>query len=167
MNPNEIVRSVVKWLVYVLLHIFVARHLVLFDYAFCFIYVGAILFLPIEINLTSLLIISFFTGVIIDSFDNTLGLHASASVLIAYLRPIIIRYQLGQKLTEGRLQLSIRELGFPTFMSYILMLISIHHIILFLVEAGNLSLLPYTFLKIVSSILFTTTCIILTRLFSR
>lgn len=167
MNPNEIVRSVVKWLVYVLLHIFVARHLVLFDYAFCFIYVGAILFLPIEINLTALLVISFFTGVIIDSFDNTLGLHASASVLIAYLRPIIIRYQLGQKLTEGRLQLSIRELGFPTFMSYILMLISIHHIILFLVEAGNLSLLPYTFLKIVSSIVFTTTCLVLTRLFSR
>jgi len=167
MNPNEIVRSVVKWLVYVLLHIFVARHLVLFDYAFCFVYVGAILFLPIEINLTALLVISFFTGVIIDSFDNTLGLHASASVLIAYLRPIIIRYQLGQKLTEGRLQLSIRELGFPTFISYILMLISIHHIILFLVEAGNLSLLPYTFLKIVSSIVFTTTCLVLTRLFSR
>ena len=167
MNPTEIIRTVVRWLVYVLLHIFIARHLVLFDYAFCFIYVGAILFLPIEINLTALLFIGFFTGVIIDTFDNTLGLHTSASVLIAYLRPIIIKYQLGQKLTEGRLQLSIKELGFPTFLSYILMLISIHHMVLFLVEAGSLRLFPYTFLKIVCSLVFTTMTIILTRLFSR
>ena len=129
MNPNDIARSVFKWLIYVLLHIFVARHLVLFNYSFCFIYVGAILFLPVEINLTALLVISFFTGVTIDSFDNTLGLHASATLLIAYLRPIVIRYQLGQKLTEGRLQLSIRELGLPAFLSYAVLLISIHHFI--------------------------------------
>ncbi len=167
MNPNEIARSAIKWLVYVLLHIFVARHLVLFDYSFCFIYVGAVLFLPVEINLTALLLIGFMTGVTIDSFDNTLGLHASATVLIAYLRPIIIRYQLGQKLTEGRLQLSIRELGLPAFLSYTILLISIHHIVLFLVEAGSISLLPYTLLKILCSVLFTTVSVLLAQFFSR
>jgi hypothetical protein len=167
MNPNEIARSAIKWLVYVLLHIFVARHLVLFDYSFCFIYVGAILFLPVEINLTALLLIGFMTGVTIDSFDNTLGLHAIATVLIAYLRPIIIRYQLGQKLTEGRLQLSIRELGLPAFLSYTILLISIHHIVLFLVEAGSISLLPYTLLKILCSVLFTTVTVLLAHFFSR
>ena len=159
--------SLCKWLIYVLLHIFVARHLVLFNYSFCFIYVGAILFLPVEINLTALLVISFFTGVTIDSFDNTLGLHASATLLIAYLRPIVIRYQLGQKLTEGRLQLSIRELGLPAFLSYAVLLISIHHIVLFLVEAGSVSLLPYTFLKIICSVLFTTVSVTLAQLLSR
>ena len=167
MNPNDIARSVFKWLIYVLLHIFVARHLVLFNYSFCFIYVGAILFLPVEINLTALLVISFFTGVTIDSFDNTLGLHASATLLIAYLRPIVIRYQLGQKLTEDRLQLSIRELGLPAFLSYAVLLISIHHIVLFLVEAGSVSLLPYTFLKIICSVLFTTVSVTLAQLLSR
>jgi hypothetical protein len=167
MNPNDIARSVFKWLIYVLLHIFVARHLVLFNYSFCFIYVGAILFLPVEINLTALLVIGFFTGVAIDSFDNTLGLHASATLLIAYLRPIVIRYQLGQKLTEGRLQLSIRELGLPAFLSYAVLLISIHHIILFLIEAGSISLLPYTFLKIICSVLFTTVSVTLAQLLSR
>lgn len=167
MNPNDIARSVLRWLIYVLLHLFVARHLVLFNYSFCFIYVGAILFLPVEINLTALLLIGFATGVTIDSFDNTLGLHAVATVLIAYLRPIIIRYQLGQKLTEGRLQLSIRELGFPAFLSYVILLISIHHIVLFLVEAGSISLLPYTFLKIMCSVMFTTVSVLLAQLLSR
>jgi hypothetical protein len=167
MNPNDIARSVLRWLIYVLLHIFVARHLVLFNYSFCFIYVGAILFLPIEINPTALLVIGFLTGVVIDSFDNTLGLHAVATVLIAYLRPIIIRYQLGQKLTEGRLQLSVRELGLPAFLSFAILLIFIHHTSLFLVEAGSVSLLPYTFLKIISSVLFTTSSVLLVQFLSR
>ncbi len=167
MNPNEIVRSVLRWLMYVLLHIFVARHLVLFDYAFCFIYVGAILFLPQEINLTALLFIGFATGVTIDSFDNTLGLHAAVSVVVAYLRPIIIRYQFAQKLSEGRLELSLRELGLPAFLSYTLLLVSIHHILLFFIEVGNITLLPYTLLKILCSILFTTVTVLLAQLFSR
>ncbi|AXE18816.1 hypothetical protein DR864_14190 [Runella rosea] len=167
MNPNEIVRSALRWLVYVLLHIFVARHLVLFDYAFCFIYVGAILFLPQEINLTGLLLIGFATGVAVDSFDNTLGLHAATAVFVAYLRPIIIRYQFAQKLSEGRLELSLKGLGLPAFLSYTLILVSVHHLLLFFVEAGSLSLLPYTLLKIVCSILFTTLTILLTQLFSR
>lgn len=167
MNPNEVVRGALRWLMYVLLHIFVARHLVLFDYAFCFIYVGAILFLPQEINLTALLVIGFATGVTIDSFDNTLGLHAVTSVFLAYLRPIIIRYQFAQKLSEGRLELSLKELGLPAFLSYTIILVSIHHILLFFVEAGSLSLLPYTLLKILCSILFTTVTILLAQLFSR
>lgn len=167
MNPNDIIRSVLRWLIYVLLHIFVARHLVLFNYAFCFFYIGAILFLPVEINATILLLIGFITGVAIDSFDNTLGLHVVATVLIAYLRPIIIRYQLTQKLTEGRLQLSIRELGLPNFLSYVLLLITIHHSILFLVEAGSITLLPYTMLKIFCSIVFTTVTLLLAQLLSR
>lgn len=167
MNPNEIFRSILRWLVYVLLHIFVARHLVLFDYAFCFIYVGAILFLPQEINLTGLLFIAFATGVTIDSFDNTLGLHAAISVFLAYLRPIVIRYQFAQKLSEGRLELSLKELGLPAFLSYILLLVSIHHLLLFFIEAGSLSLFPYTLLKVGCSILFTTVTLLLTQLFSR
>lgn len=167
MNPNEIVRVALRWLMYVLLHIFVARHLVLFDYAFCFIYVGAILFLPQEINLTGLLLIGFATGVTIDSFDNTLGLHAATSVFLAYLRPIIVRYQFAQKLSEGRLELSLKELGLPAFLSYTLILVSIHHLLLFFIEAGSLSLLPYTLLKIACSILFTTMTVLLAQLFSR
>ncbi|AEI47460.1 hypothetical protein [Runella slithyformis] len=167
MNLNEIVRGALRWLMYVLLHIFVARHLVLFDYAFCFIYVGAILFLPQEINLTGLLLIGFATGVTIDSFDNTLGLHAATSVVVAYLRPTVIRYQFAQKISEGRMELSLKELGLPAFLSYTLILVSIHHILLFFVEAGGLGLLSYTLLKIACSILFTTVTVLLAQLFSR
>ncbi|MFN4145632.1 MAG: hypothetical protein ACK4GN_07395 [Runella sp.] len=167
MIPSDILRSILQWLLYVLLHIFVARHLEIFDYAFCFIYIGAVLFLPYELNLTALLLIAFGTGTIVDSFDNTLGMHIIATVLVAYLRPIIIKYQLGQKINEGRLVLILRELGFVSFLSYTLVLVSVHHTVLFLIEMGNLELWGYTFLKIVCSVIFTTSTLLLAQLFAR
>jgi hypothetical protein len=167
MTPNDLIRSALKWLLYVLLHVFVVRHLVLFDYAFCYIYLGAVLFLPFELNLTAALLISFVTGTIMDSFDNTLGLHIIATVLVAYIRPILIRYQLAQKISENRLELSLRGIGLPAFLSYVLVLVSIHHFVLLMVEAGGFGMFGFTLLKILCSIVFTTIALTLGQAFSR
>lgn len=167
MTPNELLRTALRWVLYVLLHVLVARQLVLFDYAFCFIYLGAILFLPYELNLTVTLLISFLTGAIIDSFDNTFGLHIIASVLVAYIRPTLIQYQLSQKISENRLILSLRGIGLPALLSYVGVLVSIHHTVLFLIEAGGFGMLLFTLLKIVCSIIFTTFALLLGQSFSR
>lgn len=166
MTPNDIFRSAMRWLIYVGLHILVVRHWVLFDYAFCFIYLGAIIFLPLEISTTLLLVISFFTGLIIDTFDNTLGLHIIPTVLVAYIRPILIQYQLSQKLGESRLQLSMKSLGIVPFLSYTLILVAVHHIALFLIETGSFDNFLSTLLKIIGSIIFTIVSLILIQIFS-
>ncbi|TAE41715.1 MAG: hypothetical protein EAZ70_00250 [Runella slithyformis] len=167
MNPNDILRSTLMGVFYLLLHIFVARQLVLFDYAFCFIYVGVILTLPYEISLTALLLIAFGTGLVADTFDNTLGMHTASAVLMAYLRPTVIGYQMAQKVSEGRFELSLRGLGLPTFLSYALILTTIHHATLLLIEASSIGLLFVTMLKILASIVFTLLALLLTQLFFR
>jgi len=167
MNPNDIIRSTTIGLFYLLLHVFVVRQLVLFDSAFCFIYVGAILTLPYEIGLTTLLLIAFGTGLIADTFDNTLGMHTAATVLMAYLRPTVIRYQMAQKTSEARFELSLRNLGLPTFLSYTFVLILIHHSTLLFIEASSPSLFLFTLLKIGASIVFTLLVLLLTQLFFR
>lgn len=167
MNPNDILRSIIAGTFYVLLHVFVGRQLVLFDYAFCFIYVGAILTLPYETNLTALLLIAFVIGLIADTFDNTLGMHTAAAVLMAYLRPVVIRYQMAQKVSEGRIELSLRGLGFVPFLSYALTLLLVHHSALLFLEASNLSLFLFTLLKIGASVVFTMVVLFLTQLFFR
>jgi len=60
-----------------------------------YIYILFILLLPANTNRSLLLIIAFFTGLTVDFFAHTLGLHAAASVFIAYLRPGTIRLFLG------------------------------------------------------------------------
>ena len=94
MTLREILTTIFLFFLYVLLQLLLVRNLVLFDYGFCFIYVAAVLLLPYEISLTLLLLIAFVTGIVVDTFYNTLGIHAAATVLMAYLRPLIIRIQL-------------------------------------------------------------------------
>lgn len=167
MNPRVLTRSALLWLLYVLLHLFVTRNLVLFDYAFCFIYVAAILVLPYEINLTALLFIAFATGVIVDSFDNTLGMHAAATVLTAYVRPVILGRLFSQKVSESRINLSLNELGLSGFLSYAVILISIHHLALFFIEASSMTLFVTTLIKVACSIVFTTFAYLIFQLFIR
>lgn len=55
------------------------------------IYFLFILWLPFSLTDRWLLIVAFITGLSLDYFTQTPGLHASACVLIAYVRPYIIR----------------------------------------------------------------------------
>ena len=131
MTLREILTTIFLFILYVLLQILLVRNLVLFDYGFCFVYVAAILLLPYEISLTALLVIAFATGIIVDTFYNTLGIHAAATVLMAYLRPVIVRNQIAPGVQEARINFSLGELGLGAFVRYVFVLVLIHHTTLF------------------------------------
>ncbi|MEZ0485567.1 hypothetical protein [Fibrella aquatica] len=167
MTLREIVVLISLFLLYIILQILFVRNLVLFDYGFCFVYVACILLMPNEISQTWLLLLAFATGVIIDTFYNTLGIHAAATVLMTYVRPLIIRVQMSQRIQESRVIFTLQELGFGEFFKYVFVLVLIHHAALFLIEAGSLSLIVPTLLRTLASALFTTVSIILIQFFAR
>jgi hypothetical protein len=168
MTPRELIRTASLWLLYLLLHIVIGQHLSLFDTAFCFIYVGAILILPYETPRMALLFIGFLTGITADLFDNTFGIHASASVLIAYLRPILLQNQLSKKLNDtADISLTFNGLGPAGFLIYAGLLVSIHHLWLFFVEASSFASFFQTLLKSIGSIVFTMIALIFSQLFMK
>lgn len=167
MTLREIIHYSLWFLLYLLLQILILRNIVLFDYAFCFVYIGAILLLPAEVNRTLLLIMGFLTGLLVDVFYNTLGMHAAATLLIAYLRPFWIQLQLETKGTTEQLEISIPELGIGGYLVYLLPLVFIHHAALFLIEMSHFGMIGYTLLRIVASTLFTTFLITVLHLFSK
>jgi hypothetical protein len=167
MTLREIIHYSLWFLLYLLLQILILRNIVLFDYAFCFVYIAAILLLPAEVNRTLLLIMGFLTGLLVDVFYNTLGLHAAATLLIAYLRPFWIHLQLETKGTTERLEISINELGVGGYLTYLLPLVFIHHVALFFIEMSHFGMIGYTLLRIVASTLFTTLLITVIQLFSK
>ena len=113
-----------------------------------------------------LLFIGFAVGFTVDIFSNTFGMHAAATVLIAYLRPFLIHYQMESKGAE-RVDIGIRSQGIGSFLAYILPLIFIHHAMLFLMEINNFGMILHTLLRIAASTLFTMLMIVLLELFSR
>ncbi|MVM40464.1 hypothetical protein GO730_27035 [Spirosoma sp. HMF3257] len=167
MTFREIVSTSSLFLLYLVLQILLVRNLVLFDYAFCFIYIACILLLPNETSLTWLLIIGFVTGIIVDTFYNTLGMHAAATVLMAYCRPLIVRAQIDVPGLESRIEFSLKELGPGAFFRYVFVLALIHHTALFFIEASSLALIIPTLIRVVASTLFTTVSIVLIQFFTR
>lgn len=144
-----------SFFIYLIAQIVLMKHLVLFNTAFCFIYIAFILFLPIETNTLLLMVLGFVLGFMIDIFYDSLGIHASALVLVGFLRNIWlsrITPQGGYDAGEGP---TLTANGVQWFIIYTLPIIFIHHFALFFIEAGGFGLLWYTFSKVFFSTIFT------------
>lgn len=155
MNRGNYIAAAIWFVVLGLLQVTVLRNLMVFDTGSCFIYVLALVLVPLELSAVILMIIGFLYGIAIDTFYDTAGIHAASSVLVMYLRPGLIRlltpgggYDAGTRLAPG-------DLGWTWMISYLAPLIFIHHLALFFIEAGNLTTFWLTLGKAALSAVFT------------
>ncbi len=115
-----------------------------------------ILLLPFRTPLWLILILGFVTGLTIDTFMNTAGMHALATTVIAFLRPFILNALLPRNQEEYAGQSpGLRNMGWFPFLTYSFFLILIHHSVYFIVELWSLKNIGYLFLKILASTLTT------------
>lgn len=110
-----------------------------------------ILLLPLETPASVLLLLAFLSGWVIDWYSHTGGLHASASLVIAFLRPSVMRIlrPTGGYLPEDRPTIS--SMGFTWFITYCSILVFIHHLFLFIIETFSFSQFIFVLEKIVIS----------------
>jgi hypothetical protein len=155
-----------SFFIYLLVQVLLFKSFVLFNTAFCFIYVAFILFLPIEINTLALMFIGFSLGIMVDIFYDSLGLHAFTLVLIAYLR----NYWLSAISPQGGYDTGAGPTlvvnGVQWFLVYTVPMIFLHHFVLFFLEAGGFVVFWYTMLKVIASLLFTMTVILVIQYIS-
>ncbi|HLO44970.1 MAG TPA: hypothetical protein VK175_11610 [Leadbetterella sp.] len=155
MNTQTLFKVIGTVALYLFLQVFIVRNLVFFEVAFCFVYISIILFLPSNTPVSAILLIAFLVGLAVDLFYNTAGMHASASLLLAYLRSYIIKVLFPTKGLDTELVISLDGMGMERFIRYIVILTFVHHVYLFFLEAGSLNYFLNTSLKVVASVLFT------------
>lgn len=98
-------------------------------------YFVLILWLPFKITRINLLLLAFLIGSLVDWFFKTPGLHAAASLLIAYLRPFLINLLLPKEATEwGNEEPSTKTMGSVPYLIYIVLLTLFHHTYLIFLE---------------------------------
>ncbi|MDD4150636.1 MAG: hypothetical protein PHE33_11485 [Bacteroidales bacterium] len=97
--------------------------------------------------------LAFLLGLSVDIFNSTQGLHAAAAVLIAYLRPYVLRVFSPRDDYEPTKDLSVRNYGWFWFIKYAAILIFIHHLFLFYLEIFSFSFFFFTLLRVVLSTL--------------
>lgn len=165
MSTQSLIKILGAIVLYLFLQVFVVRNLVFFDVGFCFLYISVILFLPNTVPVSGILVIAFLVGLVIDIFSNTAGLHASASVLIAFLRSYILKILFPTRGLETELVISLEGLGTERFIRYIVIMTFTHHLYLFFIEAGTIQFFLNTSLKVVSSVLFTSLVVFLMHIY--
>jgi hypothetical protein len=117
-----------------------------------YVYPLFILLLPLETPVWLLIILGFFTGLTVDSFQNTAGMHAFATVLIAYLRTNVLTALLPKKLSEYPNQSpSVKNMGWMPFLVYSGFLILLHHASFFIIELWSTGNIGYMLIKIFAS----------------
>lgn len=149
------------FLVYLFFQVLILRNAVLFHTAFCFLYIAALLTLPVDSNPLVLMLLGFGLGFGVDIFYDSLGLHAMACVFIMFTR----NYWLNVLTPQGGYDLnaipSLAAYGPQWYIIYSTPLIVLHHGLLFFTEAGGFDYFWNTVAKIGASVVFTLVAMIL------
>jgi len=94
-----------------------------------------LLLLPINTPSWLAMILGFFTGILMDYFCNTPGMHAAASVLLGYIRPPLLRLFFQQSAKDlGGVVPSLFKMGIASFLFYISVAILVHHIFFYTLQ---------------------------------
>ena len=95
MQTKEILMNTGRFILLVLLQVFLLNNINLAGYINPYLYILFILLYPSNGNQTALIFLSFLLGLSVDIFEDSGGVHAGASAFVAYLRPIILKYSFG------------------------------------------------------------------------
>lgn len=150
----------ILWMVgLVLLQAVFFNHIHIGGYATPFIYIWFILILNKNINRNILLLWGFCIGLLVDIFSNTLGMHAAATTLLAYMRPLILSFFVSRDISDdfspGR-----RTMGIGRFSGYVSIGVLLHHIVLLSLDAFSFFYWDILLAKIFSCALLTVLCIL-------
>lgn len=154
---------IIRFFFLVLLQVLVLNNIQWSGYLNPYLYVWFILMLPFSTPNWLLLVFSFILGFSIDSFTNTWGMHASACVLMGFVRPYLLKFIAPRDGYETASRPIIKDFGLEWVVKYSLILIFIHHFALFFIEDFSFSMFFYTLLRVVLSSLFTFVLVIISQ----
>lgn len=132
MGSNQILTIFGRFVILVLLQVIVLNNINLVGYINPYIYILFIVLYPLDGNKTTLIFLSFLLGLSIDIFENSGGVHAAASVFIAYVRDFVLKYSFGVSYEYNNVKLNKATVSEK--ITYLGSIILFHHIVLFSLE---------------------------------
>ena len=142
-----------RFLLLFLAQILLFNNINLFGYINPYPYILFIILYPVNGNKTALLLASFLLGICLDMFCNSGGVHALASIILAYSRPALFRFSFG--LSYEYQTVKLNDVLTPERFTFILLAVAIHHFTLFFLEVFRLNFLWEILLKTFLTSLFT------------
>ncbi len=161
-----VLQNIIRFILLVLVQVFVLDNIQFLGYISPMLYILFIFSLPIRFPRGGVLLLAFFLGLIIDMFNNTMGMHAFATVFVAFLRRPAINLSVSTD-EMSNVTPSFKSFGVTGFIKYVSILVLVHHSVLFLVESFSFMNLTILLPKILISSLVTILLILGVKSFSR
>ena len=152
-----------SFILLMLAQVFIFRNFVLFHVGFSFVFLLFLLSLPNETGFSGGMILGLISGLIVDLFFQTLGIHASAAVFMMFIRPFWMRLILPRSGYDESDLMTVNNYGASWFIGYAVPLIFSYCCIVFFIEAGTAQLFWHTISKALVSTLITLVFVVFTQ----
>lgn len=147
--------NLIRFFLLIFLQVFLLKNVGYYNLASPFLYILFILLLPFKIPNALLFLLAFLTGLTVDVFYDTLGLHAAACTVLAYVRIVFISVTVQREGFDNEPDPSLGIMGFRWFIFYAIILTFFHHLVLFSFEAFRFSEFGYILIRTILSSVFT------------
>jgi len=148
---GKVAINILRFIILILLQVLIVRNINLGTYFIMLPYVLFILSLPFETPRLLILGISFFTGLTIDLFYSTPGLHASACTSMGFARYYVLKFVAPRDGYDVVVQPTIEDMGLEWFLKYAGVLIFVHHFLFFYLEVFRFDEFFRTFFRVILS----------------
>lgn len=132
MQSKEIINNIVRFILLVLIQVFLLNNINLAGYINPYVYILFILLYPSDGNQTLLIFLSFLLGLSVDIFEDSGGVHAAACAFVAYIRPVVFKYSFGISYEYNSVKL--KKAAASERLIYVASIIFIHHFVMFALE---------------------------------
>lgn len=124
-----------------------------------------LLLLPVNTPSWLAMLLGFATGLTMDYFSNTPGMHAAACVLLTYIRPFLLGLFFQQSAKElGGITPGLFRMGFSSFLVYIVVSVLVHHLLFYILQIWSWNNFGLILLKTFLSGILTILLILLSQL---
>lgn len=133
---SDLVKNIFRLVIFVLVQALVLNKTPhLHRFIVPYLYFLFLLWLPFTTPRLTLLVVGFLTGLSLDYFTQSPGLHAAACVLLAYARPFIINLLIFKDVSEFNYhEPSPKGMGWAPYLVYALSLTFLHHLYMVFLE---------------------------------
>ena len=139
-----------RFLLLLLLQVLLINNLQFLGVCHPYIYIFSLLVMPITLPRWADMLIGGVVGLILDIFCNSLGVHIAACIMLMYVRPYLIGAYVSdrERLTD---EIDVRSIGVVNFVKYTILLVLLHHTMVFFLTAWSVQHFWFTLLEVVVS----------------
>ena len=150
-----IIFNIIRFILLVFLQVTIMKNIGYYNIATPFPYILIILLLPLGISNLTLYTVALLTGLTIDAFYDTIGVHAAACVALAYFRIFFLNITLETDQRDSFHTPSWGNMKFKWFSTYIVLATLVQHFVLFFIEVFSVQNILQTFVSALLSSVFT------------